>query len=184
MRIRQLAPVLALLSLGATGCSARDEPAPLANAAPALAARLLADTGVAWTVYGTTGGGRSEPEVLGPERPVQIPGATRQDQAKGFFAKYADALPQLSGVQLGAARTEDDADGSGVVKIGYLVPGTKLTVFDAFAAMHFDPGGGVRYLSIRQSSLSRRSPSASEAILSRPRPMTVAPGGPPDDLPV
>lgn len=146
MRIRQLAPVLALLSLGATGCSARDEPAPLANAAPALAARLLADTGVAWTVYGTTGGGRSEPEVLGPERPVQIPGATRQDQAKGFFAKYADALPQLSGVQLGAARTEDDADGSGVVKIGYLVPGTKLTVFDAFAAMHFDPGGGVRYV--------------------------------------
>jgi hypothetical protein len=77
---------------------------------------------------------------------VQIPGATRQDQAKGFFAKYADALPQLSGVQLGAARTEDDADGSGVVKIGYLVPGAKLTVFDAFAAMHFDPGGGVRYV--------------------------------------
>lgn len=38
-------------------------------------------------------------------------------------------------------------------------------------------------LSIRQVSLSRRRPSASDAMRSSPRPTTVAPGGPPEDLP-
>ncbi len=147
MKRRRLLAGLALLSLTAYGCSGPGEPAPFETGSGDLAARLEADTGVKWDVYANATGSSRSPEVLGPEKPIHIPGATKEEQARSFFARYADGIGQLhTNGELGTAVTDEDADGAGVVKVGFVVPGTIWPVFGVFSSMHFDPNGGVRYV--------------------------------------
>lgn len=141
---------LSLLLLGVltSACSAPEEPPPFASGAPGLAAQLEADTGVKWSVFAGQAGPTSDGVlVLGPEKPVRVPGSSREEQTRAFFNTYAAALPQLAHLgQPSTAETLTEADGSGVVKIGFVVPGSALPVFDTYAAMHFDSAGATRYV--------------------------------------
>ena len=136
--------VLSALTLAA--CGGHDDPQPFA-AATDLESRLEADTGAKWNLYGASSSGSGSLLVLGPEKPVNVPGSSREEKARKFFEVYRDALPQLAGLgQPAAAEELADADGSNVVKITFVVPGTNLPVFDTATAVHFDATGAVRYV--------------------------------------
>jgi bacillolysin len=147
MKTRRLLAGLALLLLSTYGCAEPEDPAPFETQSGDLAARLEADTGVRWAVYAKTNGASGGPEVLGPEKPVKVPGTTREDQTRSFFARYADGMPQLrTNGQMGAAEKQDDSDGSGIVKVAFVVPGTTLPIFGVSSSIHFDAAGAVRYV--------------------------------------
>ena len=147
MKTRPLLTGFVLVSLASYACSAPEDPAPFETGAGDLAARLEADTGVKWAVYGKATGTSAGPEVLGPEKPVRMPGNTREEQTRSFLTKYAVGMPQVQqNGQIGAAEEQADADGSGIVKVGFVVPGTALPVFGVFSVMHFDASGATRYV--------------------------------------
>lgn len=135
-----------LLSLLLFACSSPDEPQPFASADD-LAARLEADTGVKWTINRQSEGQTGAILLLGPEKPVALPGASREETTRAFFERYGASLPELGPKDgLGTMTDERDSDGTGVVRLAHVVPGTPHPLFDVVSSIHFDASGAVVFV--------------------------------------
>ena len=162
--------LLLLLLAGASSvvaCGGNDGPAPLPLAND-LAARLEADTGVAWALVSEPGA--PSPRLLGPTTPVALPGATHDAQARGFFARYGEALGTHGAPAFVPLTDSDEPDGAHETAFTEVVPGTTIPVFDAISSVRFGQDGKVLYV---QSGLAHdlsalpRSPKLSEADAAR-----------------
>lgn len=146
-RKRFSSPALLLLLLaGASSvvaCGGNDGPAPLPLAND-LAARLEADTGVAWALLVEPGA--PSPRLLGPTTPVALPGATHEEQARGFFARYGEALGTHGAPAFVPLTDSDEPDGAHETAFTEVVPGTTIPVFDAISSVRFGKDGKVLYV--------------------------------------
>lgn len=122
MRIARLSLFVSITTLLAGyGCSSE------AEGGATFEAELEADTHTPWKVHVDPRSG--EVRVLAPKNPVDLPGATIEDKARGFFQRYA--------AKLHASRAEvleiDDsvADGAdGWVRFRHVLAGDRLPIFD------------------------------------------------------
>lgn len=162
--------LLLLLLAGASSvvaCGGNDGPAPLPLAND-LAARLEADTGVAWALLAEPGA--PSPRLLGPTTPVALPGATHEEQARGFFARYGEALGTHGAPAFVPLTDSDEPDGAHETAFTEVVPGTTFPVFDAISSVRFGQDGKVLYV---QSALAHdlsalpRSPKLTEPDAAR-----------------
>ena len=170
-RKRFSSPALLLLLLaGASAvvaCGGNDDPSPL-PVGNDLAARLEADTGVAWALVSEPG--RASPRLLGPTTPIALPGATHEEQARGFFSRYGEALGAHGAPAFMPLTDGDEPDGAHETAFTEVVPGTTIPVFDAISSVRFGQDGKVLYV---QSGLAHdlsalpRSPKLSEADAAR-----------------
>lgn len=148
-------------------CGGNDGPAPLPLAND-LAARLEADTGVAWALLAEPGA--PSPRLLGPTTPVALPGATHEEQARSFFARYGEALGTHGAPAFVPLTDSDEPDGAHETAFTEVVPGTTIPVFDAISSVRFGQDGKVLYV---QSALAHdlsalpRSPKLTEPDAAR-----------------
>lgn len=125
---------LLLAGIGIGGCSSEED------APTDFADQLEQDTGTPWTVYRDP---RSqEVRFVAPKKPIALDGATPEEKARSFFAKYRDALHATGAAdELQIQSTAKDNRGGTHLRFGHVLPGTSLPVFDSGTTAHFNENG-------------------------------------------
>jgi Zn-dependent metalloprotease len=132
-------PLLLAACTGGSGCSSDAQPPP------DLAKQLEADTRTPWAVWRDPAS--HEVRFLSPSVPAGIEGATPEEKARRFFAKYRDALHATDDPQdLRLADTTVDDDGSVHLRFTHFLPGTSAEVFEAATTVHFTAAGLLLWL--------------------------------------
>jgi Zn-dependent metalloprotease len=150
---------LVLASISLAACGGQDAP-PAFTTANDLESRLESDTGVAWAVVReapTVG-----PRVLGPLRPVPLPGSSFEEKARGFFDRYGSALGPTAAHQLAIVEDRSDEDGSHETAFAETLPGTELPVFDSVSSVRFDANGNVTYVQSGLGSDIAKTPTTAK----------------------
>ena len=142
MKSRVLCSSVVLTSIVLAACGDKGEPTPFQTAND-LESRLEADTGVVWAVARETP--TTSPRVLGPTKPVQLPGATFEEKTRGFFARYSGGLGPGEH-NLVVVEDRADEDGSHETALADTIPGTTIRVFDSVSSARYDAKGNILYL--------------------------------------
>ena len=138
-----------MLSFASSGCASDDgaEAVSPGDATEArLARKLEGDTGVAWKVFVERQSNtvRFLAPVTATDRATT--GASSEERARAFFAKYAADLGMIDQEQLRVRDETNDSYGHQSIRFEHLLAGSELPIFDSSSLAEFTREGALLHI--------------------------------------